>query len=106
LVHGKLGFACVLAFRQRRIVEKRKADGALDLVGALARKKDRSRMRIDAPYRRAAMRCGIGEQRECLGLRSVLSGCRKQVARIGFGPIRCRLLAPARTAGRMRPKAE
>ena len=62
----KLGLAGGLALRHGGIVEERKLDRALDLVGALAREEDRSRMRIDAPYRLAAMRRGIAQQRENL----------------------------------------
>ena len=53
-----------LALLERRIVEKREAHRALDLQRPLAGQEYRSRVRIDALDRHAAMGRGRGEQRE------------------------------------------
>ena len=61
-VDGKLGLASLLAPAERRIVEKRKAHGALDFQRAIAGEKHRRRMGIDALDRVPAMACRIGEK--------------------------------------------
>ena len=48
--------------RERRVIEIRKSDGALDLQGAIAFKENRRRMRVDAMDMR--MRCRIGQKCE------------------------------------------
>ncbi len=61
-VDGKLGLAGLLALTQRRIVEKGKAHGTLDFQRALAGKKHRRRVGIDAPHLRSAMACRIAKK--------------------------------------------
>jgi hypothetical protein len=51
-----------LPFRQRRVIEVREMDGALDLQRAVAFEKNRRRMRIDPMDER--MRCGIRKKCE------------------------------------------
>ena len=61
-VHLDLGRAGGLAPVERRIIEERKAHGALDLEGAVAGQKYRRRMGINSLDRRAAMGCGPPEK--------------------------------------------
>ena len=67
-VDGKLGLASGLAFLQGRIVEERKAHGALDLERPIARQEHRRRMRVD-PANRRAMGCGVRQKGQHLVLR-------------------------------------
>ena len=53
-----LGRAGGLALLKRRIIEERKAHGALDLEGAVAGQKDQCCMGVDSLDRHAAMGCG------------------------------------------------
>jgi hypothetical protein len=65
-IHRNLGFACLLALLERRIVEEGKAHGALDLEGAVAGKENRCRVRVDPLHLLATMDSGIGEEAEDL----------------------------------------
>ncbi len=62
VVYLELGRASGLAPVERRIIEERKAHGALDLEGALAGQKYRRRMGIDSLDRRAAVGCGVAKK--------------------------------------------
>jgi hypothetical protein len=53
-----------LALFQRRIIEERELHRALDLHHPLACEEHRRAMRVDACHLRAAMRGGIGQERE------------------------------------------
>jgi len=68
VVDREFGLAGGFALRERGIVEERKLDRALDLVGALAGEKHGCRVGVDAAHRRAMGR-RIAEQREHLVLR-------------------------------------
>ena len=67
----KLGLACRFAQRQRGEIQKRIADGTLDLEGAVAGQEHHRRVGIDTPHRRAAVSLRIGQEREDIALAGV-----------------------------------
>ena len=67
----ELRLASRTPLRQRREIEKRIANRALDLEGAITGQKHRRRMGIDAPHRRTPMGRRIGQEGEYLGLAAI-----------------------------------
>src|SRR5262249_35342776 len=65
-IHRNLGFACLLALLERRIVEEGKAHVALDLEGAVAGEKNRCRVRVDPLHLLSTIGGRIGEEAEDL----------------------------------------